>query len=265
MKPPNNRKSRLRDNPLNRCEILRECHLANDEFCREFEAVCKPVIAAGCFSCSGGILIGLDVAEVKQAGEESLREGVRRTEESIKLLHDLIKKWPHTAWLFFPEDGYAGFIRLIRQFYSRVYFSLFPEDRDKVQFKLSYRVTGNRWCGTPERLRLSETTRALNMWKEFKDGRSPIEIARREMTRERGPRKSLHTVLVQVSRSLQRAHILIYGGPLSINRRERRLGDFDMAMHMEKCRRCNTGKLCQAAEDFANLDYVSLRESLGGG
>lgn len=235
---------------MNRREVRRECHLANNEFCQELETIYKRLFAAGFLSYSGGILIGLETdAERKGVGEEAFREGVRLTEETIKLLRDLIVKWPNAAYVFFPDDGHAGLVRLIRQFYMRAFP---PGTSHRVQLKTHCMTNNNMWCGRPKRLRLEETTRALKMWKELKDGRTRIQIARREMTRERGPRKSLHAALVMVSRSLQRARILIYGRP--------QLGGFDVATHMAHCRRCNTGKLCQEAEVHANLDYVSQRD-----
>lgn len=216
------------------------------------------LFAAGFLSYSGGLLIGLKAdAEGKQVGDEALQEGLRLTEETLELLCDLIVKWPNAAYVFFPDDGHAGLFRLIRRFYTQAYP---PGTPHRVQLKTHCISDKNIWCGRPERLRLEETTRALKMWKEFKGGRSPIDIARQEMARERGPRKSLHATLMTVSRSLQRAHLLIYGKPLSINRREKRLGGFDVTTHMQHCRRCNTGKLCQDAEDYANLEYVSQRD-----
>jgi hypothetical protein len=250
MHAPNNRNSRLRDKPLNRREVRRECHLLNNEICQALETIYKRLFAAGFFSYSGGILIGLETdAERKQVGEEAFREGVRLTEETLELLRDLIVKWPNAAYLFFPDEGHMGLVRLIRQFYTQVFPPGIPH---RVQLKTHCMSNNNMWCGRPERLRLEETTRALNIWKEFKDGRSPIEIARRAMTRERGPRKSLRAAQMMVSRSLQRARILIYGRP--------QLGGFDVATHMQHCRRCNTGKLCQEAEDYANLEYGSQRD-----
>ncbi len=261
MHAPNNRKSHLRDKPLNRREILRECHLANGEFRQELEIICKLLIAAGFFSYSGGLIYGLETdAEGKKVGEQGLREAVRLTEETLELLCHLIDKWPRAQWLFFPDDGYAGLVRFIRQFYTQTFSCIFPPGTPHRVHLKSHRVTGNRWCGEPERLRLAETTRALKMWKEFKDGRSPIEIARLEMTRPRGRRKSLHSAVVTVSRSLQRAHFLIYGKSLPNNRRERGLEGFDVATHMQHCRLCNSGTLCQAAKAYVNLDSVALRE-----
>jgi hypothetical protein len=249
MHVPNNRKSRLRDKPLNRREIIRECHLANKEFCQELETIYKRLFAAGFLSYSGGIVIGLETdAERKQVGEEAFREGVRLTEETIELLRDLIVKWPNAAYVLFPADGHAGLVRLIRQFYLQTFP---PGTPHRVQLKTHCMTNKNMWCGRPKRLRLEETTRALNMRKEFKDGRYRIEIARREMTRERGPRKSLHSALMMVTRSLQRADILIYGST-----------GFDVVTQMQHCQRCNTVKLCQEHEDYANQDYGSQREQI---
>ena len=259
MYAPNNRNSHLSDKPLNRCEILRECHLANEEFCQELEVILKRLFVAGFLSCSAGMLMGLGMdAERKQVGEEALQEGVRVTEESLKLLRELIKKWPHAVWLFFPSDGYAGLLRLMRPFYTQFYPPVLPDDKSKVLLQLSYRVTGNRWCGEPKRLRLAETTRALNMWKEFKAGLSPIEIARREMTHRRGPRKSLHSALVMVSRYLQRTHVLIYGTGLPADRRRRRITGFDPVQHWSSCIECNQAKtdreMCKESQDYINQD-----------
>ena len=233
------------------------CHLGNEDFCRELEAVCMKLTAAGLVSIGGGIAIALEEEDGKRFGERALREGVRLTEETLERLCNLLGKWPNAHWIFFPDDGYAGLVRLIRQFYTYTFSSFFPVAAQKIRLK-SHRVTGNKLCGTPVRLRGKEMARAFRIWEEYKGGLSPVMIARRETTREGGQKKTLPAALMTVLRSLQRVHCLIYGSELPADRRKRRITGFDPERHGSTCIKCRHAKtekqMCKEAQDYINQE-----------
>lgn len=173
--------------------------------------------------------------------------------EMVQAFFDLLKKWPKSVWLFFPDSGAKGMIQLWR----RVYGQEFP----------SQRVIGKTGVGTTKRLRPKETLRAFNLWDEFRTGKRPVELAPARYSKR--PKSNLMTVL----RALKRAHRLIYGTPLPTDRRQRRLTDFDPTTHMQRCQQCKDAwnesdaenayaKMCQRAKDYANEESGYLREKL---
>ena len=172
-------------------------------------------------------------------------------------LEALFDTWPNAVWLFFPETGTSGWIRLLNQFHSNIVPCYFPE-APRCQLWRSKRVSWHRWCGVAPRIR-KESLRTFRIWDQFKEGRSAMEIVRREfpsrtVTRSQKSKKELMTV----HRSMERASQLIYGQPLSRNRKIRRLPGFNHVDHMEMCIRCRNAstseQLCPTARDYLNQD-----------
>jgi hypothetical protein len=204
-------------------------------------------------------------AQAPQNRWNRIRISVGLLKEMLDRMEALLDTWPNAVWLFFPETGHGGWIRLCQEFYSKIYPVYFPEVPRQVLWRTK-RVGGHRWCGISQRTR-KESHRSFRLWDQFKAGRSPMMIARQEFP-SKSPRltRTWKKELMVVHRSLDRASQLIYEQPLSSNRKIRRLLDFSSDDHLAVCRHCRRAttveQMCPPARDFANQDQQYQRELL---
>lgn len=249
-------KSHLRKNLLKTRALILKTHVRNEDFLRDLSpiwglyVVAVPVIALGMW---------LQTNTKGEVDQEQARRVVRLVDglskEMTGAFFDLLKKWPNAVWIFFPDSGPKGMIKLWRCMYGRE----FP----------SQRIKGNTAVGTAKRLRYKETVRAFEFWDRYREGEKPITIA--STLQSKRPKSNLMTVL----RAIRRAHRLIYGAPLPTDRRKRRLTGFDPATHMQNCKQCKVAykeedperaltKMCQKAKDYLDEGTTYLREKLEG-
>jgi len=241
-------------------QLIVKSHVRNKEFVRELQPIITLWITYGLFKAYALDTTTNEGSQDPQARWERIRAAVGLVKEIVDRLEALVEKWPNAVWMFFPETGTAGWLRLWREFYTQIYPSWFPEAPRQVLWTIK-RVRGHRWCGISQRIR-KETHRTFLMWDQFKAGRSPMEIARREFP-SKSPQqtRTWKKELMVVHRSLERASKLIHGQPLPRNRKIRRLLDFDSDDHLATCAQCRNASAieqwCQQARDFANQDVKS--------
>ena len=230
-------------------------HLRNEGFIRELQPILILCITFGLFKLYGLHTTAGEKPEDPQVRWDKIRAGVGLLKEIVDRLDILIEAWPNAAWILFPETGQAGRIRLWHEFYTKVYPVCFPEAPPVVIWRVR-RIRGHRWCGISKRIR-KETHRTFRMWDQFKAGRSPMEIARREFP-SKSPQqtRTWKKELMVVHRSLERASQLITEQPLPKKRSMRRLLGFNIDDHVAKCPQCRNAsavdEMCPEGRDFAN-------------
>lgn len=254
------RKVTVNGTSMTKRQLIVQSHLRNEGFLRELQPIITLCITLGLFKASGLHTAASEGPQDAQARWERIRAEVGLLKELVDRLEVLTEAWPNSVWLLFPETGHGGRIRLWREFYTEVYPVCFPEAPRAVPWRVR-RIRGHRWCGISRRIR-KETHRTFRIWDQYKAGRRPMEIARREF-----PSKSSRLIrtwkkeLMVVHRSLDRASQLIYGQPLPSNRKIRRLLDFSSDDHLATCTQCRNApafeQMCPQARDFANQDCKS--------
>jgi hypothetical protein len=238
--------------------LIKAAHLRNEHFLRELREIIELVPSM----CAWQAIRIQTMSDEQMSDGESSNQTLRTEAALAKVLMDrleaLLEEWPNAVWLFFPETGATGWIRLLNEFHGKLFPTYFPGPPQRVMWR-SKRVRGHRWCGVAPRIR-NESIRTFRIWDQFKAGRKPVDIVRREFPRrstENG-RKSKKELMV-VRRGLERASQLIYGQSLPSNRKVRRLQSFDQSNHMATCNQCRSAAsfehLCQTARDFLNQDY----------
>src|SRR5688572_11840078 len=125
--------------------LIKAAHVRNERFLSELKQIIELVPS----------LCAWQAIRIKTIADEQMRDGeslnqILRTEAALaKVLTDrleaLLEEWPNAVWLFFPETGHTGWIRLLNEFHSKVFPSYFPEAPLRVMWR-SKRVRGNRWC-----------------------------------------------------------------------------------------------------------------------
>lgn len=237
--------------------LIKAAHVRNEQFVEELKSVIE-LMPSLC--CAQATRIQA-MTDGYMQDSESLNAILRVETAIAKLLMDrleaLIDTWPNAVWLFFPETGAGGWIRLLNTFHGLIFPSCFPE-APKRRLWRSKRVRGHRWCGTAQRIR-KESLRTFSIWDQFQAGRSPMDIVRCEfpLRPTDGGRRSKRE-LMAVHRSLERASQLIYGLPLPTSRKTRRLLGFSYEGHMATCVQCRSAQsvndFCLQARDFVNQD-----------
>ena len=267
--PPNRlrpfypRKVTVSATSMTKRQLIVQSHVRNEEFVRELQPIITLWITYGLFKAYELDTTANEGSQDPQARLEKVRAAVGVLKELVDRLETLLEKWSNAVWLFFPETGHGGRIRLFRKFYSNIYPAYFPEAPREIPWRTK-RARGHRWCGISRRIR-KETHRTFRMWDQFKAGCSPMEIARREFQSKSPQRiRTGKKELMVVHRSLERASQLIYEQPLPRNRRIRRLLDFSSDVHQATCGQCRSAttieQMCPLARDFANQDQQYQRE-----
>jgi hypothetical protein len=242
-------------------QLIVTCHVRNEQFLRELEPIVSLWATAGVFTASGIQETASEGAQDPQTRWRNICAAVGLLKELVDRLDALLERWPHAVWLFFPETGHGGRIRLFHQFYTKTYPTCFPDAPQEVPRRTVWRMGGHRWCGTAPRIR-RETERTFHIWDQFQTGRSHMEIARREFpSKSRRRTGKWNKELMVVRRSLERATQLIYGRPLPTNRKIRRLLDFNSDDHLARCGQCRSAtkleQMCPRGRDFVNQDQKS--------
>ena len=245
---------------MNRRQLIIQSHLRNEGFLRELKPIITLWITFGLFKASGLQTTASEGPQDAQAKCERIRAEVGLLKELVDRLDVLTEAWPNSVWLFFPETGHGGRIRLWQEFYTEVYPLCVPEAPRVLPWRVR-RVRGHRWCGISRRIR-KETHRTFRIWDQYKLGRRSIEIARREFPSKLPQEtRTWKKELMAVHRSLDRASQLIYSQPLPKNRIDRRLLGFSNDDHKVTCAQCLKAtadkQMCQQARDFANQDCKS--------
>ncbi len=237
-------------------ELILKCHVRHEDFVRELQ----PIVSLWETACLFKLY---EICETVRDGPPDPQTRWRNTCALVGLLKDLadrlealLEKWPNAVWIFFPEDGHGGRIRIFHEFYTKTYPTCFPDARCDTRRRTAGRISGHRWCGIARRIR-KESRRTFHMWDQFKAGRSQIDIARREFPSKSSPStRKWNKELMVVRRSLERATQLIYEQPLPTNRKTRRLLDFSKDDHVERCAQCRSAtkveQMCPRGRDFAN-------------
>jgi hypothetical protein len=238
-------------------QLIVQSHLRNEGFLRELQPIITLCITFGLFKVCGLHTTANEESQDPHAKWEKIRAAVGLVKELVDRLEILMEAWPNSVWMLFPVTGHGGRIRLCREFYTEIYPVCFPEAPRAVSWRVR-RIRGHRWCGISRRIRL-ETHRTFRIWDQFKAGRRPMEIARREFpSNSPQPTRTWKKELMAVHRSLERASQLIYEQPLPRNRKDRRLLDFNSDDHLATCAQCRNASAieqwCQQARDFANQD-----------
>jgi hypothetical protein len=237
-------------------ELILKCHVRHEGFVRELQPIVSLWETACLFKAYEISETVRDGAADSQVKWPHICALVGLLKELVDRLEALFENWPNAVWLFFPEDGHGGRIRLFHEFYTVTYPACFPNSPRQVPRRTAWRMGGHRRCGISRRIR-KESRRTFHIWDQFKGGRSQMDIARREF-----PSKSFSSTrkwnkeLMVVRRSLERATQLIYGQPLPTNRKMRRLLDFNSDDHVAKCAQCRSATefedMCPQLRDFAN-------------
>ena len=242
-------------------ELIKAAHVRNEQFISELRLIIE-LLPSICFWQATRIQAkSCEQGPDGDVGGETLRKEVALLKELVDRLERLLDTWPNAVWLFFPETGHTGRIRLFHEFYSRVYPTYFPDAPRALLWRIK-RVCGHRRCGIARRIR-RESVRTFRMWDQFKTGRKPMEIVRREFpSRTAEWKQRSKKELMAVRRSLERAGQLIYGQPLPRKRKLRRLSGFNHENHIAMCAECRNAttfeKLCQTARDYLNQDQGSF-------
>ena len=237
-----------------------QSHVRNEQFLRELQPILSLWLTTSLFMDYGLEDPASEGAQDPQARWGKLRVAVGLLKEMVDQLNTLLENWPNAVWLFFPDTGHGGRIRVFQEFNATIYPLYFPDAPREVPWRIR-RVRGHRWCGVARRIR-TESHRAFHLWDQFKAGRSPMEIARREFP-SKSPQvtRTWKKELMVVHRSLERAHQLIYEQPLPKNRKIRRLRGFNIDDHIAKCSQCRNApapeQMCSPARDFVNQDCKS--------
>lgn len=244
-------------------QLIEQSHVRNERFLRDLQPIVGLWITVSLFTAEGPHQTASEGASAPQGTWEKSRVTVELLKEMVDRLEALLETWPNAVWIFFPETGHGGRIRLFRAFNSNIYPAYFPEVLQGVPWRVKP-VHGHRWCGISQRTR-KESHRAFRLWDQFKAGQSIMAIARRE-----SPSKSSRLIrtwkkeLMVVHRSLNRACQLIYEQPLPSHRKTRRLLEFSSDTHLALCRQCRSAttleQMCPQARDFATQDRQYQRE-----
>lgn len=238
--------------------VIKAAHVRNKHFIGDLKTVIE-LVPLHCL----GQATRIHAASDEATADDELKRTLLQTEvllakTVLERLEALLETWPNAVWLFFPDTGPSGWIRLLNEFHSKIVPLHFPGAPPRVMWR-SKRVRGNRWCGLAPRIR-RESQRTFQIWDQFMSGRKPIEIARREFPSRHGQQSK--KALMAVHRSLERASQLIYGQSLPKNRKIRRLQGFDQGEHMATCVQCQSAtkvaQLCPVARDFSNQDERSF-------
>ena len=245
---------------MSKRQLILQSHVRNEQFIRELTPILSLWLTTSLFMEYGLEDPASEGAQDPQARWGKIRVAVGLLKEVVDQLDTLLENWPNAVWLFFPDTGHGGRIRLSREFNTKIYPLHFPDAPKEVPWRIK-RVRGHRWCGIARRIR-KESHRAFHLWDQFKAGLRPMEIARKEFPSS-SPRltgKGKKELMV-VHRSLERAHQLIYEQPLPKNRKIRRLRDFNSDEHLATCAQCWSAstieQMCPPARDFANQDCKS--------
>ena len=250
----------VKGNSVSKRQLILQSHVRNEQFLRELQPILSLWLTTSLFMDYGLEDHASEGAQDPQARRGKLRVAVGLLKEMVDQLNTLLENWPNAVWLFFPDTGHGGRIRVFQEFNATIYPLYFPDAPREVPWRIR-RVRGHRWCGVARRIR-TESHRAFHLWDQFKAGRSPMEIARREFP-SKSPRltRKWKKELMVVHRSLERAHQLIYEQPLPNNRKLRRLCDFNLDDHVAKCSQCQNAptveQMCPLARDFVNQDSKS--------
>ena len=242
-------------------ELILKCHVRHEDFLRELQPIVSVWLTTGLLQGSEGYQMVRDGAPTLQTRWQHICAVVGLLKELMDRLEALLEKWPNAVWLFFPEDGHGGRIRLFDEFYTHTYPACFPEAPREAPRRRVWRLRGNRWCGVAPRIR-RESRRTFRIWDQFQAGRSPIQIARREFpSKGSSSSKKWNKELMVVRRSLERATQLIYGEPLPTNRKSRRLLDFHSEDHVARCGQCRSAtkveQMCTRGRDVVNRELKS--------
>jgi hypothetical protein len=237
-------------------DLILKCHVRHEEFVRELHPMLSVWETACLFKAYEVYETGRDGARDSQAKWTNICALVGLLKELVDGLDALLEKWPNAVWLFFPEDGHGGRIRLFHAFYTVTYPACFPNSPRSGPRCTAWRMGGHRWCGISRRIR-KESRRTFRIWDQFKGGRSQMDIARREFpSKAPRPPGKWNKELMVVRRSLERATQLIYGQPLPTNRKKRRLMAFNSEDHVAKCGQCRSAtefeQMCPQGRDFAD-------------
>ena len=241
-------------------QLLVKSHVRHEAFVREFQPIVNLWMTYGLFKACVLDPTTHEGSQDPQSRGETVRAAVGLLKELVDRLEALLEKWPNAVWFFFPETGHAGRIRLWREFYTEVYPVWFPE-APRVPCSHRRIIRGHRGCGISKRIR-KETHRTFQIWDQFKAGRRPMEIARREFPSKSSQQtRTWKKELMVVHRSLERASELIYEQPLPKRRKMRRLLGFNSREHLTICTQCRNAsvleQMCQQARDFADQDGKS--------
>lgn len=240
--------------------LIKAAHVRNEEFITELRQMIELMPLFCAWQATRIQAVSNEQAKDTEDVRKMLEVEVAIAKVMMDGLEALLEKWPNAVWLFFPETGHTGWIRLLNKFHKKIFPSYFPEAPQRTLWRMK-RVRGHRWCGIARRIR-KESRRTFRIWDQFKAGRKPIEIARREFpSRSAQPNPKSKKDLMVVRRSLERATHLVYGEPLRKNRKMRRLLAFNLDDHRATCGQCSRAKsfeqLCTLARDFANQDQKS--------
>ena len=239
-------------------QLITKSHVRHEEFVRELQPIITLWMTYGLFKAFALDRTTHEGSQDPQTWLEKVRAAVGLLKELVDRLEALLEKWPNAVWFFFPETGHGGRIRFWREFYNEIYPVCFPE-APPIPGRRKHIIRGHRRCGIAKRIR-KETHRTFRMWDQFKAGRRPIEIARREFP-SKSPQqtRTWKKELMVVHRSLERASQLIHEHPLPKNRKIRRLLDFNIDDHLTTCAQCRNASAieqwCRPARDFANQDW----------
>jgi hypothetical protein len=240
--------------------LIKAAHVRNERFISEIKSIIEllpPLYLAQATriqAMSNGYMLD------SESLNALLRVEVVIAKALLDRLEALFDTWPNAVWLFFPETGASDWIRFLTEFHTKIFPLYFPE-APQHQLWRTKRVRGYRWCGVSTRIR-KESLRTFMIWDQFKTGRRPMDIVRREFPLrppEHG-RKSKKE-LMAVRRGLERASQLIYGQPMPTKRTMRRLLGYNYADHMATCVQCrnaeSVNEFCQLTQDFVNQDQKS--------
>ena len=239
-------------------QLIVQSHLRNEGFLRELRPIIPLCMTYGLFKALKLHTSASEGSQDPQTKWENIRAEAGLLKEIVDRLDILLEAWPNAAWMFFPETGHGGRIRLWREFYTKIYPVCFPEAPPVLMWQIR-RVRGHRWCGISKRIR-KETHRTFRMWDQFTAGKKPMEIARREFpSKSSQETKTWNKELMAVHRGLERASELINEQPLPGKRKMRRLLGFNSSEHLGTCTQCRNATMvemmCPQGRDFANQDW----------
>src|SRR6476620_11266933 len=127
---------------MTKSRLIKASHVRNEQFIDELKSIMEllPLLCLG-------QAMRIQATSAEQATDDETVKKISQIEALLaKLVLDrlegLLETWPNAVWLFFPETGSSGWIRLMHQFRGRIFPSHFPEAPQPPMWRTK-RVRGN--------------------------------------------------------------------------------------------------------------------------